>query len=185
MKYFARIRGQQQGPYTLQELVDAGIRPDDWVWCKGMDDWRRAKEVGDVCRYFRQSISDQMNPRIIDDTAIKGRDDEIDRDNHHIGGYMEYLARKAGEEMRPDQEPAHDIEHKPRTWIMEAVLITVLCFPPTGFIAIYYGWKSNKSWDNGKHRESHEYARNAKMWCGITFFLGFIAYAIYSHLLSR
>lgn len=184
MKYFARIGGKQQGPYTLQELVDAGIRPDHWVWCKGMTDWRRAREVGDICRYFRQHISEEMHPSLSDAEPIK----EIPTDGNdaqQASGYMAHLARKSGEDFTPYNEQESDTNRKPRTWMVEAIITTFLCFPPTGFIAIYYGWKAQKNWEAGNHRESHEYARNAKMWCGITFFLGFIAYALYSHLFAQ
>ncbi|MDE6143194.1 MAG: DUF4339 domain-containing protein, partial [Muribaculaceae bacterium] len=35
MKYFAIIDGEQKGPFELEELADAGVRPSTYVWCKG------------------------------------------------------------------------------------------------------------------------------------------------------
>ncbi len=57
MKYFAMIGGQQYGPMTLDEMVREGVRPDTYVWCKGMNDWTLAEDVPDICRYFRQRLS--------------------------------------------------------------------------------------------------------------------------------
>lgn len=51
------IGGRQYGPMELDELVREGVRPDTYVWCKGMDDWEHASEVPDICRYFRQRLS--------------------------------------------------------------------------------------------------------------------------------
>ncbi len=49
MKYFAVIDKKQIGPCSIEELVEAGLRPDNYVWCKGMDDWEPAKDVADIC----------------------------------------------------------------------------------------------------------------------------------------
>lgn len=51
------IGGQQYGPMTLDEMAREGVRPDTYVWCKGMDDWTPATDVPDICRYFRQRLS--------------------------------------------------------------------------------------------------------------------------------
>ncbi len=79
MKYFAMIEGRQYGPMTLDEMVREGVRPDTYVWCKGMDDWTLAEDVPDICRYFRQRLSgtlpsqrqsgtaDQMQLKIADE----------------------------------------------------------------------------------------------------------------------
>ena len=48
---------RQVGPMTLEELADLGIRPDTYIWCKGMPDWERADENGDVCRFFRRRLA--------------------------------------------------------------------------------------------------------------------------------
>lgn len=57
MKYFAMIGGVQRGPFPLDRLVEEGVRPDTYVWCKGMDDWVQANEVPDICRFFRQRLA--------------------------------------------------------------------------------------------------------------------------------
>lgn len=54
------IGGRQQGPFALDQLHDAGVRPDTYVWCKGMADWEMASQVPDICRYFRLRLSDSL-----------------------------------------------------------------------------------------------------------------------------
>ena len=51
------IDGRQYGPMELEDMVKEGVRPDTYVWCKGMDDWTLASDVPDICRYFRQRLS--------------------------------------------------------------------------------------------------------------------------------
>ena len=39
-RYYAMIDGVQKGPYTLEELPLAGVRPSNYIWCKGLQDWQ-------------------------------------------------------------------------------------------------------------------------------------------------
>ena len=94
------------------------------------------------------------------------------------------------------QDDPEEIDHAPVSLLTVSILLTLLCFPPTGFVAIYYSVMSRKAWDQylrgesrqgkdlytadekmGYRRAAHDCARNAKMWVGITFFLGMILYA--------
>ncbi len=50
--YFAMIDGERRGPFRLDQLRDAGVGPDTYVWSKGMADWEQAADVADICRYF-------------------------------------------------------------------------------------------------------------------------------------
>ena len=56
------IDGRKSGPYTLDELQEAGVTPETYVWCKGMDDWEKAADVADICRYYRQRLFNLMHP---------------------------------------------------------------------------------------------------------------------------
>ncbi|MDE6479321.1 MAG: DUF4339 domain-containing protein [Muribaculaceae bacterium] len=64
MKYFAMIGGRQYGPMSLDDMPKEGVRPDTYVWCKGMDDWMQASDVPDICRYFRQRLSGTLPSQI-------------------------------------------------------------------------------------------------------------------------
>ena len=60
MKYYAMSGDRRIGPFTLEELPENGVRPDTYVWTKGMPDWKRASEVADICRYFRLRLSNSL-----------------------------------------------------------------------------------------------------------------------------
>ena len=85
---------------------------------------------------------------------------------------------------------------------LHPLLLTFFCFPFTGLVAVYYSWRSRKSWEEARRSlmkgssdlysdkereklraEAHDYARQAKMWAGITFFLGIIVYAFFGKTL--
>lgn len=183
--YFAMIDGERQGPFTLDALVDAGIGPDTYVWTKGMDDWEQAGDVADICRYFRQRIFDKMHPVVVREPEPEQKP-EPEGTPSVFGSYPFPMPEDDAAE-RPDP---------PVSLLTVSILLTLLCFPPTGFVAIYYSVMSRKAWDQASHsvskegkelytpeerkeyrRAAHDAARNAKMWVGITFFLGLILYS--------
>lgn len=179
MKYFAIIDDKQCGPYSLNELVEAGVGPNTYVWCKGMTDWKQAREVADICRYFRNRIFDLMHPKQsnTEQTTPVDSPEKLTQPQSSVQRFPEIA------DMIETNRIHENIDIPPRTWLIEAILLTILCFPPTGFMSIYFALKATKAWKEGKKKESHEYARKAKMWCGFTFFFGLIFYAFSSKFL--
>ena len=60
-----------------------------------------------------------------------------------------------------------------------AWLVTIFCFPPTGIAALVFAYKTNNLWKKGEKDLSYEYSRKAKMWTGITLFIGLICYGAF------
>lgn len=178
MKYYAMIDGEQRGPYELSELPNAGVRPSTYIWRKGLADWIKAEDDADVCRLFRNHLYDVMHPTLSSSPnnldAYKVKPDE--EPNPHRSRFDYYL----GGESLPTLEEIEAQEDKnvpPVSMVGYAWLVTVLCFFPTGIAALIYAYKSKKQWKLGNNILAHGYSRSAKMWIGITFFLGLIFYA--------
>ena len=202
MRYFAMIGGEQRGPYELTELSEAGVTPETYVWCKGMADWQPASDVADICRFYRQRIFDLMHPSAAPAPDVQARPEGDSADNGN-GEFPIRFSRIAGRdgdlpEMLPE-EPV-DTSVPPASMLVISILLTLFCFPFTGFVAIYYSVMSRKAWEEARRSVSrsssrlytdeeredrrilaHDYARAAKMWAGITFFLGLILYAFMVH----
>lgn len=173
------LDGEQRGPFTLAELAAAGVRPETYVWCKGMPEWKEAAEVADICRYFRQHLSDLMHPASTPETPPA--EETTDTEGANRGPIM---LRRFGVELpdNADASPApaeekHDYTHPPHAPIVEAVLAALLCCPPVGIIAIVQAVRCSRLWKAGHAKEAYDASRAAKMWTGITFFLGFLVYA--------
>lgn len=166
MRYFAIINGEQQGPYRLDEFPEAGICPDTYVWCKGMTEWRKAEEVGEICRFFRQRLSGT-------DSEPEGAEMQSDEEEtlEDIPLRFRRIVRDSG---TPVEKLPDDSEQLPQPMLVEAILVTLFCFPLTGFIAIWSAIKCSRCIKNGDSAGAREYARKRKMWVGITFFLGII-----------
>lgn len=183
--YFVMIDGERRGPFTLDALHEAGVTPDTYVWTKGMDDWEQAADVADICRFYRQRIFDKMHP--VPDHKGEPQLPQVEETPPPGSGGYPFP-------MPPDEPENPDLP--PASLLAVSVLLTLLCFPPTGFVAIYYSMMSRKAWDqwtkggaandkdpnlSGNRKDyrhiAHDAAHNAKMWVGITLFLGLILYA--------
>lgn len=185
MKYFAMIDGVRQGPYELDELAEAGVRPDTYVWCKGMETWEKAEDVADICRMYRQRISSLMHPTVYQPTEIMSdqtparQEQEAEEEPAGPTRYGTFQDAPFPEEENPAMMP--------RPILLAAIFVTVFCFPPTGFAAIFYSIKSRKLWyasrvEQGEQArqlqtEAHSANRMARMLTGISFFLGLIVWA--------
>lgn len=178
------IEGRQCGPYELAELSAAGVRPATYVWCKGMPDWERAENVADICRFYRRRLSGVPASASVSAPArqVQARRPEADAPEQEMTG------------------PATDTGIEPRPTLFVAIFLTLFCFPITGLVSIYYSYKARSAWTESQRSESksnrrlysdaereqlrteaHDYARQARMWIGITFFLGIIFYAFLTH----
>ena len=128
MKYFAMIGGHQYGPMELDEMVREGVRPDTYVWCKGMTDWIQASEVPDICRYFRQRLSGTLPSQKAvapDETRMNSaEEDEQERLLSQLPPMARDYVRKSG--IRLTKENFPDLEH-PRLPKALPVILYIIC----------------------------------------------------------
>lgn len=216
MKYYAMIDGEQRGPFTLDQLPESGITPETYVWRKGYDDWVLAADDADICRYYRQRLAGiHSTPAVAPDsgaqTAADSSDSGLTAEEEEllrqVPPAFRRSLRNAGIIPGPAMEDEERSDVRPMTLLPIAILATLLCFPLTGLVAIFYSYKSMKQWkeaekarqeaqNNGINggmgggmgnpnantvgdlqKASHESARKARMWLGITFFMGMIMFA--------
>lgn len=180
------IDGEQKGPFTLEELPEAGVRPSTYIWCKGLPDWQKAEENPDVCRLFRNRLYDIMHPApeasTTDESELTDKykvAPDTPPDPHR--SRFDYYLRETGESLPTidEIEEMEDKEEPPINMTPYAWLVTLFFFFPTGIAALIFAYKSRQQWKAGNHILSHGYCRSAKMWTGISFFLGIIVYGIF------
>lgn len=196
VKYYAMIDGRQKGPYALEELPGAGVRPSTYIWCKGMSDWQKAEDNADVCRLFRNHLYDLMHPgRDVvpeDKQANAGPDNTDSRwkiqpdqpKDPHASRFDAFL-QQAGEDKLPsleEIESREDTSKPPMSMVGYAWLVTIFCCIPTGIVALVFAYKSKSYWKKGDKKGAYDYNRKAKMWTGISFCLGLIGYGLFMAL---
>lgn len=116
MKYFAMIDGRRYGPMELDDLVREGVRPDTYVWCKGMEDWAMADEVPDICRYFRQRLSGTLPSQKYGGAHESERlkamdDDEQERLLNQLPPMARNIVRKSGIKLTKENFPEMENSH--------------------------------------------------------------------------
>lgn len=188
MKFFAMIDGEQRGPFSLEELDATGVRPGTYVWCKGMETWRKASEVADVCRYWRQRLSG---------TLPASRKQEPSGETEASSEQEVRYLRQVRSFDPEGPEPGVDTNVPPRGLLLPAIIVCIMCSPLPGAMAIYFAYRTSRLWKEAMEaerggsgnaaalkQEAHDSARSAKMWTGITFFIGVIAisYAFFKML---
>lgn len=185
MKYYAMINGEQKGPFELSELAEAGVRPSTYIWCKGMSGWEKAQDDPEVCRLFRNRLYDIMHP--VDPSLNLSREEldkyrvQPDDKNSVKRTRFDVFLKETGETLPTIEEidEREDKNEAPVNMVAYAWLVTILCFFPTGIAAIVFAYKSRHQWKEGNKILAHGYCRSAKMWTGISFFLGLIFYAFF------
>lgn len=205
MRYFAIINDERCGPYELEELAQAGVGPDTYVWCKGMADWEKAGDVADICRYFRRRVYDHthgtplqpsVNPTSVPQQA------EVSTEDPYASVPLRFreAVRRSGQDAPAPVGEDTDINHPPANTMIISLALMLFCFPITGLVALYYSFQARRHWIESNRsetkgsralyddkererlrRNAHDCDRQARMWIGISFFLGVIFYAFLGH----
>ncbi len=129
MKYFAMIGDRQYGPMELDEMVKEGVRPDTYVWCKGMTDWMPACDVPDICRYFRQRLSGTLpsqkyssEPSLEQQRAIE--EEEQERLLSQLPPMARDMVRKSGIKLTKENFPDPNNPHFPKAL---PIILYIVC----------------------------------------------------------
>ncbi len=140
--YIDRNTNAQYGPFPVEELKRKGITPNTLVWSNGMADWVEAGKVPELSNLFYNSGYSSTTPPQPGYSAGSGNG------NVNIP------------EMRP----------MPKNWFVEAILLTLLCSPIFGIIAIIYANKVESRYYAGDYDGAVSSAKSAKMWVLIGLF---------------
>jgi hypothetical protein len=164
--FYIDAEGKQKGTFSPEELGKEGIRRDTLVWTRGMEQWKRAGEIGELGFLFSDAYSrTQTNTG---QSPGYGRPDETGRP--------------------PVQQPP-----RPKTWIVESILVTFLPFffcssilSLLGIIAIVYASQVESFYSRGDYMASQESSRSAAKWTKISLWIaiGWVAFLVIAVILA-
>lgn len=163
--------GIQQGPIDETQLCNAGINGQTLVWRKGMSGWQPANSVippqylsGGGGQAFVSQPNNQAygtNPPMLGTT----QQPPYTQTN-------QYSPTSTQQGNNFNQTPQNSTP--PNNYMVWAILITILCCLPLGFVSIIYASKVNSQWAAGNIAAAYENSNKAKMWCIIAASAGFI-----------
>jgi len=67
----------------------------------------------------------------------------------------------------------------PKNWLVESILVTLLCCLPFGIVSIIYATKVDTLWSSGQFEAAEQASRDAGKWVKIGFFIGLVSIAFY------
>lgn len=66
------------------------------------------------------------------------------------------------------------LQYPPRTYLVFAVLVTIFCFFPTGFVALANALRVNSLWKRQEHDKARKASRRARNWGLLTLAIGIV-----------
>lgn len=124
------IGDRQVGPFELEDVVAQGVRPDTYVWCKGMPDWAMAMDVPDICRYFRQRLSGSLpavEPPVVDNLNAEMQEQEelIKQLPPRLQGFVRRSGVKLTKESLPTPEQSQHSKALPIILYIVCILLII------------------------------------------------------------
>ncbi|MBO9571858.1 MAG: CD225/dispanin family protein [Chitinophagaceae bacterium] len=78
----------------------------------------------------------------------------------------------------------HTVTSRPKDWLIEAIVVTLIFFVPFGIVAIVYGVKTNTRYEAGEYYRSHVASYRAGLWSKLGVVAGIIFYVVYFILIN-
>ena len=75
------------------------------------------------------------------------------------------------------------MEKPPKNWLVESILVTLLCCIPFGIVGIINATKVETLWNSGQRDAAIKASQDAGKWVRIGFFVGIAVYVIYGLLM--
>jgi hypothetical protein len=161
MKQYYFSDGQERfGPFSLEELRNQSISKDTLIWYEELDDWTKAGDLAELAPLFElPTMSPPVNGPNIPSVPLSDPD-VLDSST----------------------------EVKPKTWLVESILVTVLCCLPFGVAAIVNAAKVDSKYAAGDYVGAKKASNEAKKWTlvglvgGVIFIIIYFAYFFFAVL---
>lgn len=75
------------------------------------------------------------------------------------------------------------MEKPPKNWLVESILVTLLCCLPLGIVGIVFATKVESLWTTGQRDAAIKASQDAAKWVKIGFFCGIAGYILYGLLM--
>ena len=137
MKYYMHIGGQQLGPFEESELLSHGLTASTMVWREGMPDWEAASQVPELSHLLPPS---QQPPTYQQQPSYGPQP-----------GYG-------------PQQPYGARPPMPATYLVWAILATLLCCLPFGIVSIVKASQVSTLYYQGNYAEARAASRAARNW---------------------
>ena len=159
MNYWIIINETEQGPFSIDELSTLSLTPDTPVWCDGMSDWLPASAVPELAPLLqpvqatRTVIETQpAGQQPVPEAASHDTETSAATDSPSPASTVIYAPVDA---IPPGYVALQAAEPKcPPTYLVMAIISTIVCFLPLGVCAIICSTKVRKHFRNGDYAKA-------------------------------
>lgn len=155
--YIDEATKQQCGPFPINELQTKGIKPTTMVWCTGMGDWAEAQAVTELSFLFDTNSSASQGNDNIQQNPNTGNNQSY---NQQGGSQQMYGSNVFGRQNSSNL----DVRPMPKNWLIESILVTVLCCLPFGIAGIVNATKVESLYYAGDYEAAEQASKDAKKW---------------------
>lgn len=155
MKYYIIQNGQQMGPYTMEQLKLYHVTPETDVWTEGMANWTKAKNVSELAPLFAGAAGASGVAGGGTPAGAYGASRGYQTQTANYGGYP------------------------PKSWMVEAVLVTLFCCMPFGVVGLVHATMVSLYYNRGEFEAAEQASKTAGKWVKIAFFLGLTFIVLY------
>lgn len=171
-KYFIIQNGQQVGPLSVDELKAANINGDTNVWYEGLGDWQKASSISELS---------SLTGGLIDIPPVLGGNTDVVPPLSNVPNPV--ATPNYGSNNFNNPNPTQDQLHfggvPPKTWLVESILVTVLCCLPFGIAGIVNASKVESAFYAGDLMGAQRASEQAAKWTKIGFFASLIGIVLY------
>ncbi|MFV0553730.1 MAG: CD225/dispanin family protein [Mangrovibacterium sp.] len=151
--FFYTKDGENFGPLSISQLKAEGISPETLVWHAELTEWTPASKVSELKALFVEEDDAQSQPP----------------------------PPPPKEDSSSEAHPKYIPTYPPKSYLVEAILVTIFCCLPFGIISIVHASRVESRFYAGNYEGSFRASRKARRWVIIslislvlTFGLSFI-----------
>lgn len=169
MKQYYYANGDQQlGPFSFEELKAKRIQKDTYIWYEGLTDWTRAADLPELSELFEAPPTQ---------THMQNQAPPLSETADIPAAMMGDLHGPRNQRRNRFDDPSGV---KPKTWLVESILVTIFCcFIIGGIIGIVYASQVDSKWALGDEAGAKQASDNAKLAVLITFGIGIVIWGSY------
>lgn len=169
MKYYVAENEQPVGPFEVGQLVARGLKGTDLVWTEGFEGWVPAESVEEIrmALYSPNGASQEYR-----ETAIPEINPEQNTQCPPPPFRPAYQQPQAATQSEITGIP-------PKSWLVESILVTILCCFPFGFVGAIKAAKVNAYWEGGLYEKAEKASADAKRWTIIGLCCGLVWIVLY------
>ena len=161
--YYIDSDGVTLGPVDIEYFKEFNINGNSWVWYEGLPQWVNASTISEIQNYTKDNLPVSFSTSTRKDVV------DITKENYNT----------PNKEVISDEEIEELHSTAPKTWLLESILITVLCCMPFGIVGIIYGSRVGSYWSQGLYAESLEASNKAGFWVRLAVMVTVILWLIY------